>query len=34
MLRLRLLDLVHHLLSRRLALRLLGDRVIIDDVTL
>jgi hypothetical protein len=34
MLRLRLLDLVHYLLSRRLALRLLGDEVIIDDVTL
>jgi hypothetical protein len=34
MLRLRLLDLIHHLLSRRLALRLLSNRVIIDDATL
>jgi hypothetical protein len=34
MLRLRLLDLVHHLLSRHLTLRLLGDGVIIDDATL
>jgi hypothetical protein len=34
MLRLRLLDLVYHLLSRRLALRLLGDEVIVDDATL
>jgi hypothetical protein len=34
MLRLRLLDLVHHLLSRRLTLRLLGDKMIIDDATL
>jgi hypothetical protein len=34
MLRLRLLDLIHHLLSRRLTLYLLGDRVIMDNITL
>jgi hypothetical protein len=34
MLRLRLLDLVHYLLSRCLALRLLSDEVIMNDMTL
>jgi hypothetical protein len=34
MLRLRLLDLIYHLLFRYLTLRLLGDRVIVDDATL
>jgi hypothetical protein len=34
MLRLRLLDLIHHLLSRRLTLRLLSDKMIMDNATL
>jgi hypothetical protein len=34
MLRLRLLNLIHYLLFRHLALRLLGDRVIMDDAIL
>jgi hypothetical protein len=33
MLRLRLLDLIYHLLSRHLTLRLLSDKVIVDDAT-